>query len=222
MLKKVCLLSLCALVMLAVHFMGSAAGDPPPPNTLGAVAHFDDASPNLITSDGRGDYFDGVQGVKAVFFYLGSQDFVLNTADSTSKTKIRPPRQLNLKYGSAAPAATTCLPNAGPSVPSSQQTAFLNVGGIYNMADGEIRDTTASLLVNEGQLRYGTRTLPSPYCSTRVRVTRSGNTWEVETVPSSETANPTGDVAVLLKDIKGQTVATNYWHMPFHLTITLQ
>jgi hypothetical protein len=216
-----------AAIPLSVSLVEGGPAKPPPP--LPARAVFDDSALLGVKSDGGGTYQDGVNGTNC-FINVENNNFILDTL-----TDRRATRRLRF-YFPEMTTTTLCLPNPEPPPGNILSNARIIVDQIADMTNGETRATNARLYSSgDWMLRYGRHQMEAvgtEYCSLWVKVTRTGNTWEIGTTASPETlwqgtppnqvSRTTGDLAALLRSPPGsRNTHTSNFQMPFHFTVTL-
>lgn len=167
-----------------------------------------------VTNDAYGPlYQDGQLGVSCDFHDPASGGTGDLTFHTSSPGGSQNTRTLNFLFGTPL---MPCRTTPGGQVPTSKQGASLTVTGIYGMPVGSSLYTRAFFFLSEGTLRYAS----TNYCANEVLVTHSdARTWWISSTP---TGPGVGDLAVMIETVKGQSVPTYYWEMPFQIEATLQ
>ena len=232
-----------ALASAQGHAAGAGAQKGPTLIEYPAKITFMDRDGDAITSDGKGAYIDGTDGVFARFQVMsdgsGNAQFLLKFA----KIRNSYPRQVD--YGFTTTAATGCDPNTAddPTGTTSDKgyVDFLNVG---LMAVGSVKAKQGGFHTAAGTFRFHDATKPDPInpynCGDLLVITRtSATTWTVttDTTPGQvyyttagnavygyDPANPqnpelVGSRAQFDNDAAGSSLIGNY-RMPFFAVIT--
>lgn len=194
-----------------------------------------DRAEDGITSDGKGAYIDGVDGVTAVLQGSSSPGAEFQFLLTFSAVKGKYPRSITYHY--TTPTATGCDPvPANDPVGSMSDTgfmAFLNVG---TMPVGAVVAKQGSFSTKIGTFRFGDATKADPvepyYCSDLLVATRtSATTWTVTTdaTPGQTyfnsagtpvyTANPEEVGSASQLAVSGSSFIGNY-RMPFFATVS--
>lgn len=223
---------------------GQKAGGSGHSTTTNYPAQFvlQDRPGDLITSDGRGPYVNGVAGVTAEFQITTTNGVVSHTQFffQFAVAKRQAARYVNLSY--TAPVATGCNPS-----PSQNPVGNLQGAGYGAFFIGTEPIAGPQLLAAEGSFDHGNGTLGpfrfangvklDPllpyYCSDMVVVTRpSRGTWTVTTdteagatyyvhgqAAYAENPEEVGSIAQMMSGGESGSLVGNY-RMPFFMTIS--
>jgi hypothetical protein len=166
-----------------------------------------------IRSDGGGVYAHG-NGIEAQLWVSSTT----STGDMTLKISSKSPRAFSVEAPSLA----------NPGVLTTATDGWwINIRNVGRMTDGSTKETTAEFTTAAASYRWcggGCAGTTSPV-SQKVRVTRSGNTWSVTSVPELFPPNPDpapndGLTAVRLLSGKGGFVPRDTVELSFALTFT--
>jgi len=203
------LLTVMIAITLGVLWVSSdlgAAKKPGPTGEIPMTATFGDTEADGLTSDGNGDYVNGVGGVRAVLVSAGN--FVLDTRDSMRS------------FGLHFPSACATEVGGGDVTVEFFSTAQLNAeGGLLGMTLNLPRSSDASVFFSLEGSQYFVRFDPDGDfggSSVAVQITRTASDrWEI--VPE-----PSATASLLKQPLRGKPVIT--WvadcAIPFTLTIT--